>query len=385
MTAFEKARREFPAAMALTYADVSARNPMSDRVRAAVEAYLDDRQRGLDNKHLWFEKVEKVRGKLASLLGARPDDITFTKNTSHGITSVITALPWEAGDNVLIVPDFEHPNNVYAWLPLRRNGVRVKALALGGPVVTLDQLKSASDERTKAIGIASVSFATGGRADLDGIANFCRDRGIFLMVDGVQSVGVLALDVNKTPINAISAATSKSLLGLYGLGILYCRDANKLEPRQLSRFGVDLGDEHEYVQGNVDYRLAAGARRFDMGNYNYLAVHALDAALDHILEIGVEKVEAHVLKLSGALTRGLTDMGFELVSSSDAGELSHVVVCAPPPGGASVPEVSKLLNENGVRHTIRRFGLRMSFHLYNNESDVERILSVLARVPGAKK
>ncbi|MDP2857697.1 MAG: aminotransferase class V-fold PLP-dependent enzyme [Bacillota bacterium] len=384
LTVFEKARQEFPAATALTYVDISARNPMSNRVRAAIEAYLDDRQRSLDNKHLWFEKVERVRAKVASLLGAESDDITFTKNTSHGITSVIASLPWEAGDNAIITPDFEHPNNVYPWLPLRRCGVKIKTLPLEGPVVTLEQLERAADADTKAIGIASVSFATGGRVDLDGIAGFCKERGIFLMVDGVQSFGIMPLDVRRTPISALASATSKSLLGLYGLGVLYCRDAANLDPMQLSRFGVDLGDEHEYVQGDIAYKLAAGARRFDMGNYNYLAIHALDAGLDHILEIGVEQIQAHVLRLSGDLTEGLTHMGFQLVSSTNPSELSHVVVCAPPPGGASIPECSKLLNDNGIRHTIRRFGLRMSFHLYNNASDVERILTVLARVPGAR-
>jgi selenocysteine lyase/cysteine desulfurase len=384
VTPFEQARLEFPAANALTYVDVAARNPLSSRVRAAIEAYLDDRQEALDSKHLWLAKVERVRGKVAALIGAQPEQVAFTKNTSHGIASMIAALPWQAGDNVVIAPDFEHPNNVYAWLPLRRSGITVKTLPLDGPVVTLEQIGRAVDARTKAVGVASVSFATGGRADLHGIARFCRERGVFLLVDGVQSVGVMALDVRKTPVDAIAAATSKSMLGLYGLGILYCRDAEQLHPAQLSRFGVDLGDEHEYVQGDLEYRLAQGAKRFDIGNYNYLAIHALDAALDHILEIGVERVQGHALGLSAALTRGLAELGFGLVSSRDPEQMSHVVVFAPPAAGPSVPEVGEMLNQHRIRHTIRRFGLRMSFHIYNNMSDVERILAVLGQVRGGR-
>jgi len=143
---------------------------------------------------------------------------------------------------------------------------------------------------------------------------------------------------------------------------------------------VDLGAEQEYVQGDLEYRLAEGAKRFDLGNYNYLAIHALDAALDHILEAGVERIEAHALHLSAALTRGLAELGFKLISSTDPGEQSHIVVFAPPAGGPSIAELSKLLNEHRIRHTVRRFGLRMSFHMYNDISDVERILAVLGQV-----
>lgn len=377
MTPFEKARTEFPAALAGVYADVAARNPLSSRVRAAIEVYLDDRQIAADNKHAWFAKVETVRGKVAALLGAEPDQIGFVKNTSHGIASVITALHWQPGDNVVVVPDFEHPNNVYAWLGVRGQGVGVRTLPLEGPVVTLDQLRGAVDGRTRAIGVASVSFATGGRVDLDSIAAFCSEQGIFLMVDGVQTVGVMALDVGKTRVSALAAATSKSLLGLYGLGIVYCRDAAQLRPVQLSRFGVDVGNEHESVMGDIEYTLAAGARRFDMGNYNYLAIHALDAGIDHILEVGVARIQEHALSLAAALTDGVQRLGFQLQSPSDPAAMSHIVVFTPPPGGPSVTEVSKFLNEGGVRHTVRRFGLRLSFHVFNNMADVEHILAVL--------
>jgi len=377
---FCDARKEFPAAASFVYADVAARNPLSNRVRRAVEQYLDDRQRSLDNKHLWFDKVEQVRIKVARLLRAEPDQIAFMKNTSHGISSVISALCLKHGDNVVITPEFEHPNNVYGWLPLRREGVDVRTLALKGCAVTLDEIKRACDKNTRAISVASVSFATGGRVDLDLIAEFAAERGIYLVVDGVQSLGVLDMDVQRTRIDAVAAATSKSLLGLYGLGVLYCRDAEKFHPTHLSRFGIDLGDEQEYVQGDLEYSLARGARRFEMGNYNYLAVHALDAALDHILEIGTEQIEKHVLTLSGTLTKGLRELGFDLVSSCEPSALSHVVVFSPPAGRPGVPEVSELLNSNNIRHTIRRFGLRVSFHLYNNMSDVERILDVLKQV-----
>lgn len=380
MNPFAAARSEFPTASRRTYVDIAARAPVSDRVRAAIEAYLDDRQSGLDTKHTWFEKVEKVRNKVASLMGAEPDQIAFTKNTSHGIGTMIASINWEPGDNIVIAPDFEHPNNVYAWLPLRLKGVQVKSLPLHGPTVEVEQVEQAIDGRTRAVGIASVSFATGGRTNLSRLAQLCSDRGVFLMVDGVQSLGVLNLDVGKTALDALSAATSKSLLGLYGMGVLYCRNADHIHPHSLSRFGVDLGDEKEYVQGDLDYVLAAGARRFELGNYNYLAIHALDASLDHILEIGVSRIEEHVISLATKLATGVRDLGYELISPLDRSLASHVVVFCPPASGPAVSEISSALKQARVSHTVRRFGLRLSFHLYNDVSDVDRVLEVLPRI-----
>ena len=372
-------RALFPALKEFVYVDMAARNPLCRKVRDAVEAYLDDRERAEDNKSLWFEKVEEVRRKTAALIGCDPLEIAFMKNTSHGLNAVLGALDWNEGDNVVIVPDFEHPNNVYAWLNLRRLGVEVRVAALEGPTVTRDLLERLTGPRTRAIGLASVSFATGGRADLAGVCALAQRTGARVIVDAVQSLGVLDFDVSRIPVDAAAAATSKALLGLYGLGVLYCRRelAESLHPSYLARFSVDLGEAHEEVLGDLSYSLAAGARRFEIGNYNYLAIFALDAALDLILGAGVKNIEEHVLRLSGALSRGLTDLGYVLRSADGGPGLSHIVLFVTPDNGPAVPALSAYLNSRKIRHTVRRGALRMSFHMYNDMSDVEYILAVL--------
>ena len=368
-----------PALNEFVYVDMAARNPLCKRVRDAVEAYLDDRERAEDNKSLWFDKVEEVRGKVATLISANPAEIAFMKNTSHGLNAVLAAMDWREGDNVVIAPDFEHPNNVYAWLNLRRLGVEVRVARLEGPVVTRRLLEGLTGPRTRAIGLASVSFATGGKADLEDICSLARDSGARVIVDAVQSLGVMDFDVSRVRIDAAAAATSKALLGLYGLGVLYCRRelADSLHPSYLARFSVDLGDAHEEVLGDLSYSLAAGARRFDIGNYNYLAIFALDAALDLILEVGVKNIEEHVTSLSAALTRGIRDLGYVLRSADGGPGLSHIVLFVTPDGYPPVPKISAYLSSRKIRHTVRRGALRMSFHMYNNMSDVEYILAAL--------
>ncbi len=256
-------------------------------------------------------------------------------------------------------------------------------------MVTIDQLAAACDERTRAIGIASVSFATGDKVDLGAISRFCEEKGILLLVDAVQSLGIHDFSVRRTPVAAAAAATSKGLLGLYGLGVLYVRKelAARLHPNYLARYSVDLGDSHEEVLGDFSYALAAGARRFEVGNWNYLALHALEAGIDQVAAIGVKEIERHVVGLAAALSRGVEELGYVLRSPrpDDAPEaVSHIVILTPGhgrPGGKwpSVREVSNQLKAAGIRHSVRRGGLRLSFHMYNNMGDVGVILDTLKR------
>ena len=98
----------------------------------------------------------------------------------------------------------------------------------------------------------------------------------------------------------------KGLLGLYGLGFLYCRRkwADRLEPAYLARFGVDLGDAHEADGAISAYRLMPGARRFDLGNYNFAGAAAVDKSLEMLLDMGTQTIESHVVSLTAAAGRG---------------------------------------------------------------------------------
>src|SRR5688572_33456220 len=109
--------------------DVAARGIMSRQVRAALDAHLDGLTSGNVHKDDFFAQVERTRARFASMIKAHTDEIAFTKNVSEGLNMVATGLPWEAGDNVIVCPELEHPNNVYCWLNLQRSGVEVRTVA----------------------------------------------------------------------------------------------------------------------------------------------------------------------------------------------------------------------------------------------------------------
>jgi selenocysteine lyase/cysteine desulfurase len=335
--------------------------------------------------------MERVRGRFAQHLHASADEIAFTKNVTEGIAAIAASIDWRNGDNVIICPEIEHPANVYAWLNLQRRGVEVRMVAPRAGMLPVDEVVACMDARTRAVTCATVSFAPGFRTDLAALGAACRSRGVLLVVDAAQSVGVLENDVARLNIDALAASTQKGLLGLYGMGFLSCRRevAEQLQPAYLSRFGVDMGEASEADLGSFEYRLAGGARRFDLGNYNFTAAVNADTTLEYLHGYGQPAIERYVLALSHRLARGLLALGLPVSGGEPGPHLAHIVtVGAVTQGGhdsTGDPRMQSLhdhLVENRVKLSIRRGVLRFSLHLYNTERDVDRVLALAAEWAG---
>ncbi|HYC45055.1 MAG TPA: aminotransferase class V-fold PLP-dependent enzyme [Burkholderiales bacterium] len=383
--ALGQARAHFPALERWTYMDVAARGVLSREVRAALDAHLDDRMlNGATNKDDFFALVERARARFAQLIGAEADEIAFTKNISEGLNIVATAIHWHRGDNVVLCPELEHPNNVYAWLNLRRYGVDVRTVAARDGHIDIDAMIERIDERTRVVTVSTVTFAPGFRTNVEKLGKACRERDVLLLVDGAQSVGVQHTDVRASNIDALAVSTQKGLLALYGMGFLYVRRdwAERLQPAYLARFGVDLGDAHEASLGGYDYALARGARRFDVGNYNFLATAAVDASMKQLLEWDTRRIERYVQGLTHTLARGFLDLGLTVAGGEPGPHMTKIVTIGEMSAdhyGTGDERYNKLhahLVENRVKLSIRRGMLRFSLHVYNNMDDVNRVLEL---------
>src|SRR6185436_4898610 len=205
--------------------------------------------------------------------------------------------------NVILCPELEHPNNVYPWLNMRRYGLEARFVAPRDGHVPVDEIIERMDAGTRMVAVSTVTFSPGFRTDVAKLGKACRRRDVLLLVDAAQSAGVLHTDVKESLIDALAVSTQKGLLGLYGMGFLYCRRewADRLQPAYLARFGVDLGEAHEASIGGYDFTFAPGARRFDVGNYNFLATAAVDASMQQLLAWGTRNIERYVVGLSHAL------------------------------------------------------------------------------------
>lgn len=387
MTDFATIRAKFPGTRDKVYMNTAARSLLSSDSRAALDAYLDELTDGRVDKAANFAAIERVRGKFARLINAHSDEIAITKNVSEGLALIATSLPWKAGDNVVLCSGLEHPNNIYPWLNLQnRFGIEVRDIPDRDGVIDIEAMIAAVDSNTRLVTVSTVTFAPGLRADIESLGRACRANDVFLLVDAVQSVGILDSDVEKLKVDGLAVSTQKGLLGLYGMGFLYCRRewAERIVPAALARFGVNLGgDVHEATTGGERYDLMPGARRFDLGNYNYPAAYAVEPALDLLLSVGPPVVESYVCGLSHRLAGGLHQLGIPVSGGPPGPHLAHTVTAghyAPNThDGAGDAETAALydhLEENDVILTVRRGMLRFSLHVYNNEADIDRVLDL---------
>ncbi len=377
-------REDFPALKKWTYMDVAARGVLSNTVRAALDAQIDDRMYNGGDKEQFFALIERARGRFAQLINADADEITFTKNISEGLNIVATGLQWQAGDNVIVCAELEHPNNVYCWLNLQAQGVEVRMVKPRDNHIPVDDMIARMDARTRCVTASTVSFAPGFRTDIDTLGRASRERDVLLLVDAAQSAGKVHTDVKASNIDALAVSTQKGLLGLYGMGFLYVRRAwaDKMRPAYLARFGVDLGDAHEASMGDASYQLAAGARRFDLGNYNFAATAAVDASMQQLLAIGTRQIEQHITRLVHALAQGYLDLGVPVAGGKPGPHLAGIVTIGNMSAnhyGSDDERFNGLyqyLGEHQVKLSIRRGLLRFSLHAYNNRDDVNHVLAL---------
>ena len=382
-------RREFPGTDKWIYFETSARGLMPIGARDAVARYLDDRIHEGGAKATMLDMLEGVRGKFARLIGAEPDEIAIIKNVSEGINAIVTSLAWQRGENAVLCADIEHPNSIYALYNMRdRHGIEVRTVPATADFATpIAAIAKTMDDKTRMVISSTVTYTTGGRTDLDALAKLCRARDILLLVDGAQSVGALELDMRKTPLDAMTVGASKYLCGPYGFGFLYVRRerAERMQPGNLARYGIDLGAAHEGDAGGTQYKLMPAARRFEVGSYNYAGANAVNVSLDLIAGIGVPTIEQHVLALAHAFTAGLLELNLPVMSGKVAKHFSHVVVVGKPDSDAAMQarlrKIYDHLLKNHVKLSIRHGRLRFAFHFYNTLEEVGKVLALLRAIP----
>lgn len=367
----EAVRRLFPAVEKMTYLDSGFQTPMSTPVKHALEAFVSESYETAGPKSVWIERMEATRGKVAILLNAASEDIAFTKNTSEAMNIAANALPLKAGDNVLMIHG-DHPNNAYAFLNLKKKGVEVRFIDMTD-IVNAESFVSLIDVNTKAISMSYVTFHAGHRFDIESVGGLCRERNLYFIIDIMQAVGVVPIDAKKVGATFIGCGTHKGLLVPQGLGLLYWdRTRTELEPAYLAAISLK-NPPSDFIARPDNMAVADTARRFEIGNFNLPAIHALDAALDLIAQIGLENIQAHCFELGDRLIAGLDELNIELVGPRDhALRAPHIYVAVLP-----ADEWMDYFASLDVRVSPERDGVRISLGMFNNASDVDRLLDVI--------
>ncbi|HVP30398.1 MAG TPA: aminotransferase class V-fold PLP-dependent enzyme [Myxococcota bacterium] len=372
---WERTRSFFPVTRELVYLNHAGVAPISTRVQEALARFAGEAvQRGAFRYAAVFDaEVERARGRAAELLGARPDEIAFVKNTTEGIGLVAAGLDWRRGDRV-VTCDLEYPSNVYPWWSLREAGVETLMLRGDAGRLPLERVEEAlRDPAVRLLALSSVEFGSGFRHDLAALGRLCRERGVLFCVDAIQSLGCLPIDVEVCGIDFLAADGHKWLLSVEGCGVFYCarRVLERVRPRVVGWRSVT--DNEDFDRYHLE--LQPGAGRFEEGTPNVPGIFALGAALDLILELGVGPIAERVLGLAERLASELEARGATLRSPRGPGETSGIVSFTWR--DEDPRHTAARLRAAGFFVVARRGGVRASPHFYNREDELSAFVAAL--------
>jgi selenocysteine lyase/cysteine desulfurase len=320
----------------------------------------------------WQQWRESARHRAARLIGASDGEICFLKNTPEGISTIAAGIDWRRGDNV-VLPGCEFPANVFPWMNLASAGVEARVVPAADGIVTPERLSAAIDSRTRLVALSWIQFLSGSRIDLTEVGNLCERRGTWLLVDGIQGVGVSPIDVKASGIHFLATASHKWLLAPMGAGWLYCREdlVDRLKITDVGQSSVRPLDSY------LEYRfeLKPDARRFEGGVPAYTSIAGLDGALEVLDRVSVSHVRAQVEALCTKLIDGLHAQGCTILTPTEPTRRAGIVTFRHPKKTASA--IQQSLAERKIVVVEREGWVRVSPHFYNTLDEVSQLLDAV--------
>jgi selenocysteine lyase/cysteine desulfurase len=375
---FHALRREFPVLARKTYLNSGSYCALANDVKAAFDAYMDDRLLVGANWDLWITKNESVRALTATLLHASPDEIAVTASVSAGLNALASALDFTGTRNKVVVSDFEFPTNAQIWHAQEPRGAQVVHVPRAADgYIPLENFAKAIDDKTLLVAITHVCFRNGAKLDIPGIVRLARAHGALVLLDCYQAVGSLDIDVKALDVDFAVGGMLKYLLGTAGIGFLYARDSiiRSLLPTNSGWFAqANIG-----AMDITANRPAPSARRFEAGTPPVVNCYAAEAGLKFLLAVGTPAIEKRNQSLTRRCMERLREIGWPSVTpEQDERRGATVAVPSRDSGGLS----AELMKQDIVT-SHRDDNVRASFHFYNDTDDVESFIAAMKGLRGS--
>ncbi|MFV0396148.1 MAG: aminotransferase class V-fold PLP-dependent enzyme [Coprobacillaceae bacterium] len=372
----------------LVYFDNGATTLKPQCVINAVSDYLStysgNAHRGdYDLTHEVDVRYEEVRDKVAKLINCKREEVVYTYGTSDSLNLVAFgygATHLHAGDEVLLTVA-EHASNTLPWFEVSKStGCKVKYIELDEKGrITLDNVKKAITDKTKIISIADITNVLGYKAPIKEICKIAHQKNIIVCVDGAQSVPHYTVDVTDLDVDFLAFSAHK-MCGPTGVGVLYGK-AQLLKETSPTRFG---GGSNARYTSDGEIKLKEAPTKFETGTPNIEGIIGFGAAIDYLLEIGMDNIHDYELSLREyAITKmeeldnldiynadalGAIAFNVKGVFSQDTASLFNSYGIAVRSG----QHCAKILDEFlGVTNTVRA-----SFYFYNTKEEIDAFIEV---------
>ena len=363
-------RKQFPITKSKVFLNHSAYSPLPQRVAETMRAY---------NADLCRFEIDESQYNLghelfAQLVNAEKSEIALVPNTSTGLNIVANMLTYPPGANV-VTTDMEYPSVVYPWLKPSLN-VELRYVKNVGGRILIQDVEKAVDEHTVAVAVSHVEYVNGFRHDLKSLAEIAHQHDAYLVVDAIQSLGAMGVDVKENDVDFLTASCYKWMLGPAGAGYLYVQ--KKLIDRFEPPF-IGWASVRPEVFDTIGFwdisrlQLSETASRFEVGSPSFISFVGAAAALELLLSVGIEKIQARILSLTETLMDSVRNLGLRITTPKDKEQRSGIVhFCVD-----KAQEKAERLKKKGVIVSARSHGLRVAPHFYNTEAELEALIREL--------
>ncbi len=369
---------DFPASRECAYLNTASVALMYKGAETATIEWLKDlADHGTLNfdeaaeEHVFAELHEAV----ARLLNARPEDIAVGSSATELLASVAWAIA-PGSDTTVVSTDIVFPTTIYPWYRVARHtNARIILAAGTNNYIQPDDLMQLIDDRTAVVCISDVEYSGGQRYDVTELAKIAHNHGALLVVDAAQSLGAVPIDVTASGVDVLVASGYKWLCGPFGVAVMYLAPhlQGQLDPGVV---GIRSNKEMWNLRANR-LELPSTARRFEVSTLAYGCAIGLARSIERLLQIGVERIWQHNLRLADLLITGLKERDVEIISPQREEERTSIV--AARFSGQTATELAQRLSSRRVVVSARQDVIRFSPHLYNEPSDIERALEEIDR------
>ncbi|MGI5117854.1 aminotransferase class V-fold PLP-dependent enzyme [Treponema sp. SP13] len=336
-------------------------------------------------------KRDKAYKEAAKLLNADLEEIALVESTSHGLNIAATSLEVKPGENILTT-NLEFIQVALPWCVKReKEGIEIKVVKAKDNRFTVEDFAKAADNKTRIIVISSVEWCNGWRMDLKSIGDFCKQKGIYLVVDSVQELGVRNMDTKSFHVDILTAGGHKWLNSPFGTGVMYINKdlLGKIDPvfwgylnSEAPAEGWGAYWENPGSQAVNNWKFVKTARRFEIGGTsNYPGAIALGESLGLVNELGIKNIEEHVLDLGDYCMKKMEELGGTIITHKERDRRAGIVIFRLYNDTKKDLEILKKLHAKRVliaqRFTDYVGGFRVSCQYYNMEKDIDVLADTL--------
>ncbi|MBY4955215.1 cysteine desulfurase [Streptococcus suis] len=333
-------------------------------------------------------RYEAARQKVADFVQAKSSkEILFTRGTTTGLNWVAQfAKEILQPDQEVIISVQEHHSNIIPWQQAcQQTGAKLRYVTLKDGELDMDHLRSLLSSKTKFVSLAHVSNVLGGVAPIGEIAELVHQVGAYLVVDGAQSVPHMAVNVQELDVD-FYAFSGHKMLGPTGIGVLYGKEGllNLMSPVEFGGEMIDFVYEQSATWKELPWK-------FEAGTPNIAGAIGLGAAVDYLMEIGMDAIQAHEAELVDYVFPKLQAIpGLTIYGSQDLSKRTGVI--AFNLDDLHPHDVATALDYEGVavraghhcaqpllRYLQVPATVRASFYIYNTKADCDKLVEAIIK------